>query len=105
MSQTCYMVFTVSYARMTGAVGEGGPAHLDDTLIGVLQPRLRTGSPWLLDHCDEEVGREVQWVRGYSTCTLTLSSLLGGGSVTIGDPVPMVFDSCPLLFQSNMEDD
>ena len=33
--------------------GEGGPAHPDDTLRGVLQLGWRTGSPWLLDHCDE----------------------------------------------------
>ena len=31
--------------QRTGAVGEGGPAHPD---AGVLQLRLRTGSPWLL---------------------------------------------------------
>ena len=31
------------------AVGEGGPAHPDDTLRGALQPGWRTGSPWLLD--------------------------------------------------------
>ena len=43
-----------------GTVGEGGPAHPDDTLGGVLQPRWRTGSPWLLDDCDEEAGREEQ---------------------------------------------
>ena len=36
--------------QRTGAVGEGGPAHSDDTLRGVLQLRWRTGSPWLLDH-------------------------------------------------------
>ena len=40
----------------TGAVGEGGPAHPDDTLRRVLQPRWWTGSPWLLDRCDEEAG-------------------------------------------------
>ena len=34
--------------QRTGAVGEGGPAHPDDILRGVLQLRLRTGSPWLL---------------------------------------------------------
>ena len=33
----------------TGAVGEGGPAHPDDTRGGMLQQRWRTGSPWLLD--------------------------------------------------------
>ena len=32
----------------------------DDTLRGMLQMRWRTGSPWLLDHCDEEAGREEQ---------------------------------------------
>ena len=46
--------------QSTGAVGEGGPEHLDDTLKGALQPGWRTGSPWLLDHCDEEAGREEQ---------------------------------------------
>ena len=46
--------------QRTGAVGEGGSAHPDDTLRGALQPRWRTGSPWLLDHCDEEAGREEQ---------------------------------------------
>ena len=44
--------------QRTGAVGEGGPAHPDDTRGGVLQQRWRTGSPWLLDHCDDEAGRE-----------------------------------------------
>ena len=46
--------------QRTGAVGEGGPAHPDDTLREALQPRWRTGSPWLLDRCDEEAGREEQ---------------------------------------------
>ena len=32
--------------------------HQDDTLRGALQPRWRAGSPWLLDCCDEEAGRE-----------------------------------------------
>ena len=40
--------------------GEGGPALPDDTLRGVLQLGWRTGSPWLLDHCDEKAGREEQ---------------------------------------------
>ena len=31
--------------QKTGAVGEGGPAHPDDTCGGALQPRWRTGSP------------------------------------------------------------
>ena len=44
--------------QRTGAVAEGGPAHPDDTLRGVLQPGRRTGSAWLLDCCDEEAGRE-----------------------------------------------
>ena len=35
-------------------------AHPDDTLRGALQPGWRTGSPWLLDCCDEEAGREEQ---------------------------------------------
>ena len=43
----------ISWQR-TGAVGEGDHAHPDDTLRGVLQLRWRTGSPWLLDCCDEE---------------------------------------------------
>ena len=42
---------------VTGAVGERGPAY--DTRGGALQPRWRTGSPWLLDRCDE-AGREEQ---------------------------------------------
>ena len=46
--------------QRTGTVGEGGPAHPDDTLRGALQPGWRTGSPWLLDRCDEEAGREEQ---------------------------------------------
>ena len=46
--------------QRTGAVGEGGPTHPDDTLRGALQPGWRTGSSRLLDHCDEEVGREEQ---------------------------------------------
>ena len=37
--------------QRTGAVGEGSPAHPDDTL---------RGSPWLLECCDEEAGREEQ---------------------------------------------
>ena len=36
---------------------KGGPAHPDDTLGATLQPGWRTGSPWLLDRCDEEAGR------------------------------------------------
>ena len=43
-----------------GIVAEGGPAHPDDTLGGAFQPGWRTGSPWLLDRCDEEAGREEQ---------------------------------------------
>ena len=46
--------------QRTGAVGEGGPARTDDTLRRALQPRWRTGSPWLLDRCDKEAGREEQ---------------------------------------------
>ena len=46
--------------QRTATVGEGGPAHPDDTIRGGLQPGWRTGSPWLLDRCDEEVGREEQ---------------------------------------------
>ena len=44
--------------QRTGIVAEGGTAHPDDTLGGALQPGWRTGSPWLLDRCDEEAGRE-----------------------------------------------
>ena len=46
--------------QRTGVVGEGGLAHPDDTCGRALQPRWRTGSPWLLDRCDEEAGREEQ---------------------------------------------
>ena len=45
--------------QRTGIV-EGGLAHTDDTCGRALQPRWRTGSPWLLDRCDEEAGREEQ---------------------------------------------
>ena len=44
--------------QRTGTVGEGGPAHPNGTLGGVLQRRWRTSSPWLLDCCDEEAMRE-----------------------------------------------
>ena len=44
--------------QRTRTVGEGGgPAHPDDTLRGVLAPRWRTGSPGLLECCDEKAGR------------------------------------------------
>ena len=46
--------------QRTGVVGEGGPAHPDDTCGGALQPRWRTGSPSLLDRCDEKAWREEQ---------------------------------------------
>ena len=48
--------------QRTGAVGKGGPAHPDNKLThgGALQPRWRTGSPGLLDCCDEEAGMEEQ---------------------------------------------
>ena len=46
--------------QKTGTVGEGGPVHPDDTLRGALQLRWKTGSPLLLDCCDEEAGREEQ---------------------------------------------
>ena len=49
-----------SMAEDIGAVGEGGPAHPDNTCGGTLQPTWRTGSSWLLDCCDEEAGREEQ---------------------------------------------
>ena len=45
--------------QRTGVVGEGGLAHTNDTCGRALQPRW-TGSPWLLDRCDEEAGREEQ---------------------------------------------
>ena len=45
--------------QRTGIVAEGGTAHPDDTLRGALQPGWRTGSPWLLDHYDEEARREA----------------------------------------------
>ena len=32
--------------------------HADDTCGRAFQLRWRTGSPWLLDHCDEEAGGE-----------------------------------------------
>ena len=60
--------------QRTGIVAEGGTAHPDDTLGGALQLGWRTGSidnipyrvgyiiyagsPWLLNRCDEEAGRE-----------------------------------------------
>ena len=50
----------VGLLQRTGAIGEGGPAHPDDTLRGVLQPGWRTGSPWLLDRCDKEAERKEQ---------------------------------------------
>ena len=37
-----------------------GPAYPDDNLRGAFQPEWRTGNPWLLDHCDEEAGKEEQ---------------------------------------------
>ena len=46
--------------QRTGVVGEGGPAYPDDTFRRALQPTWRTGTPWLLDRCDEETGREEQ---------------------------------------------
>ena len=48
--------YTAGPWQKTRAVGEGGPPHPDDTFRQALQPRWRTGSgsPWLLDHCDEE---------------------------------------------------
>ena len=46
--------------QRTVAVGEGSPAHPDENLRGALQLRWRTGSPWLLDWCDEKSGREEQ---------------------------------------------
>ena len=36
--------------QRTGAIGEAGPAHLVDTFRVALQPRLRTGSPWLVNN-------------------------------------------------------
>jgi len=45
---------------MGGTTAEGGPAHSDDTCRGALQLGQRTGDPGLLDHIDEETGREGQ---------------------------------------------
>ena len=54
--------------QRAGTVGEGGPAHPDDTIRGA---RWRTGSrSWFLEHCDEREGREelssptfdLQWI-------------------------------------------
>ena len=39
---------TAGPRQRTGAVGEGGPAHPEDILRGVLKLRLRSGCPWLL---------------------------------------------------------
>ena len=47
--------------QRTGVVGEGGLAHPDNNRGRVLQLRWRTGSPWLLDWCDEKAGREEQF--------------------------------------------
>ena len=44
----------------TGAVGEGGPAHPDDNFREARQLRWRTGSPRMLDCCDENARREEQ---------------------------------------------
>ena len=54
--------------QRTGVVGEGRPAYPDDTCRRALQPRWRTGKPWLLDRCDEETGREEQ---SSPTCILS----------------------------------
>ena len=56
------------------AVGEGGPADPDDTLRGVLQPRWRTGSPWLLDYHGEEAGRRSNPHRPLTSNDVYLSS-------------------------------
>ena len=45
--------------QRTGAAGEGGTVHPDDTHGRALKSRWRTWSPWLL-HCDEEAEREEQ---------------------------------------------
>ena len=42
--------------QRTGAVGEGGPAHPNNTFRGMLQLRRRTGSYCLLHRCDAKVG-------------------------------------------------
>ena len=39
----------IHWEETTGVVGEGDPAHPDDTRRGALQLRWRIGSPWLLD--------------------------------------------------------
>ena len=64
--------------QKTGAVSEGGPAHLDDTFRGALQPRWGTEWSWLLDCCDEETRREEQSLTSMA-CIITFvrtSSLL-----------------------------
>ena len=43
--------------QRTGAVGEGG---IQITPSEECFNRDGLGSPWLLDHCDEEAGREEQ---------------------------------------------
>ena len=43
-----------------GTTAEGGPAHSDDTCRRALQLGQRAGDPGLLDHIDEETGREGQ---------------------------------------------
>ena len=44
--------------------GDDGEVSCSGTCVGApppdLQPRWRTGSPWLLDRCDEEARREEQ---------------------------------------------
>ena len=49
----------LDHGRGQGVVGKGGLEHPDDICGRALQPRWRTGSPWLLDHYDE-AGREEQ---------------------------------------------
>ena len=56
----CHLDVRTGPWQRTGVVGEGGLTHPDDTCGRVLQPRWRTGSPWFLDRCDEEAGREEQ---------------------------------------------
>lgn len=48
--------------QATEATGREDITHPDDTHGGVLQPKWRTGSPWSLDHNDEEAKTEQRSV-------------------------------------------
>ena len=55
-----YIYYQLELGKELADVCEGDTGHPDDTLRGTLRPRWRSGSPWLLDHCDEEAGEEEQ---------------------------------------------